>query len=61
MVSSIFPMPFTNEWCDVCKKKCDGTRKPFLLSSSETKQSLVICNCCIDIALNENEMLPEDF
>lgn len=61
MIKTIFPMPFTNEWCEVCKKKCDGIRMPFLLSSNESNKSLVICNCCIDMALNEKEMLPEDF
>lgn len=65
MIKSITPMKGLThgvEWCDHCKKQCIGPREPFLVSSTNTDmKDIVLCKCCIDIALNENNILPEEF
>lgn len=49
------------EWCDHCKKQCIGPREPFLVTSTNNIKDMVLCKCCIDLALNENNILPEEF
>ena len=62
MIKQINPLPFVNEWCEICKKKCDkNERFPYLISSTNNVKSIVICKACMDLALNEQNILPEDF
>ena len=52
------------QWCDHCKKKCDGTdaRKPYrLVSTNENVKAIVLCNACMDLALSESNIIPEEF
>lgn len=62
MIKHIVPLPFTEEWCEHCKKHCTGERDPFLVTSDNPKmKNIVLCKCCIDLALNEQGILPEEF
>ena len=50
------------EWCDHCKKKKDEVRKMYFIESTNPKmKTKVLCNCCMDLALSETNILPEDF
>ena len=65
MIRSILPIAnnmIHPEWCDHCKKKCDAIRKPYLISSTEKDAGeMVLCKCCMDLALNEQGILPDNF
>lgn len=68
MIKAIIPLPNTREWCEHCHKKCDDVRRAYLITSTETLQekpwvnkNMVLCSCCIDMALNEQQILPEEF
>lgn len=50
------------QWCDHCGKRCDETRTPFLVSSSNPDiKDKVLCKACIDLGLYEANILPEEF
>ena len=62
MIKAIIPLPNTKEWCDHCKKKCDDIRFPYLVTSTlDPFKSMILCKCCIDMALNEQQIIPEEF
>ena len=62
MIKSITPLRTKNEFCEHCKCKCEGIRIPYLLeSSNDPNLKKIVCNCCIDIVLNEQGILPEEF
>lgn len=62
MIKSITPLRTKNEFCEHCKCKCKGIRIPYLIeSSNDPNLKMLLCNCCIDMALNENGILPEEF
>ena len=62
MIKQIKEMKYTKEWCNICKKPCNiEERKPFLITSTCSNNELIICKACMDIALNEQNILPEDF
>jgi len=65
MIKKITPLTHNGTFCEVCRKKCKGIRKGYLLTSTEKKdgkaQEMVLCNCCIDIALNDCAILPDEF
>lgn len=48
--------------CDHCKKKNDEVRKMYYVDSTNPGvKTMVLCNCCMDLALNETGILPEEF
>lgn len=62
MIKSIIPLHETKEHCDICKKQCnENERFPYLVTSDCCNMQLVICKACMDIALNEQNILPENF
>lgn len=62
MVKSIMPYRMDNAWCEHCKKPCNRPeRSPYLVTSTNKKESVILCNACIDLALFERGILPEDF
>ena len=65
MVQSITQLPkerWKHQWCDHCGKRCDDTRTPFLVSSSNPGiNDKVLCKACIDLGLYESNILPEEF
>lgn len=62
MIKSVTPYGRDNAWCDICKHRCNTPEHgPFLVTSSETGKSMIICNACIDMALFEANIIPEDF
>lgn len=62
MIKNIIPLHETKEHCDICKKQCnENERFPYLVTSNCCNMQLVICKACMDIALNEQNILPEEF
>ena len=64
MIKNIMEVPGDKviEWCDHCCKRADGTRRMYFVSSTnENINTMVLCNCCLDMALNEQGILPEEF
>ena len=62
MIKSVTPYGMDNAWCEHCKKRCNTPeRSPFLVTSTNKKESVILCNACIDMALFETGILPEDF
>lgn len=73
MIKKITPFPNPNrlfsEWCDHCKKGPDkkNIRNFYFVDSDneklhkQRKGTIVLCNCCLDMALNEQGILPEEF
>ena len=62
MIRQIIGLPETKEHCDICKKECnENERFPYLVTSDSCNTQLIICKACMDIALNEQNILPEDF
>ena len=51
------------QWCDHCKKKCNTEEHlPYLLTSTnEDMPNMVLCKACLDLALSEQGILPEEF
>lgn len=60
MIKTIYPMGCT-EWCEHCHRKCVEPLQAFYVSSTNNVPAKILCNACIDLALNENMILPEDF
>lgn len=63
MIKNITALPHTKEYCDICKKACNiDERFPYLITSTENnKENIVICKACLDSALFEQNILPEEF
>lgn len=62
MIKNIISLPGVEEWCDHCKMHCKDIRPPFLIQSDNPNmKDMVLCSCCIDLALNEYKILPEEF
>ena len=65
MIKKITPLTHKGTFCELCRNKCEGIRKGYLFTSTEKKdgnvQEMVICNCCIDIGLNDSAILPDEF
>lgn len=63
MIKHIFNLPFAEEWCDNCKRKCnEQERSPFLIiSDNKDMHDMVLCKACMDLALNEQGILTEEF
>lgn len=62
MIKRIIPIKNTREYCEHCKSECKGIREGYILeSSNDPNLKMLLCNCCMDIALNEQGILPEDF
>lgn len=62
MISELYPYAVHGAYCEHCKKKCDTPEHyPFMVKSSNGKPGVILCNACIDMALFEGGILPEDF
>lgn len=63
MIKHIMRMPYTEEWCNHCKRHCfPEEREAFLISSDQPKvNDIILCKACLDLALSEQGILPEDF
>ena len=63
MIKKIIPLPMTKEFCDSCKSNCNcDERFPYLITSTnDPNMSMILCNACIDMALANANILPEDF
>lgn len=64
MIKNIIEIPTDKviEWCDNCSKRANGIRRMYFVSSTNPKMNtMVLCNCCVDMALNDNQILPEEF
>jgi hypothetical protein len=66
MIKNVIPIPDDefHEWCDHCKKGPDmkNIRNFYFVESTNRKMNtMVLCNCCLDLALNETGILPEEF
>lgn len=58
----IIPSINQHEWCNHCHRECKDPLRAYWLVSDNPKMDIVtLCNACMDIALNETEILPEDF
>lgn len=66
MIKNIYPLPCLSnctEHCDHCKRKCDiSAKEPYIVTSTVIgMKSMLICKACLDLALNEYKILPEEF
>ena len=62
MIKQINPLPFTKEHCDICKMACNiEERFPYLIKSTNDSKDMVICKACLDTALFNSNIIPEDF
>lgn len=65
MIKRIIPLDNKlKEWCDHCEKGPDTKNIRnfyFVESTNPNVNTMVLCNCCLDLALNETGILPEEF
>ena len=64
MIKNIIEVPTDKiiEWCDHCGKRANGIRRMYFVSSTNPGvNTTVLCNCCVDMALNNDNILPEEF